>query len=140
MTEFNEVFQYFLNSLSNDYRIKKLFETNIELAEDMLTIWLLKAITEFDGCKQNIYDIDETNKKFNFVLGLKEKIILSELMVLVWMNWNINNITQMNLGLNDLDFKRYSEQRNLSGKVAAANNLREQIQHKISQYQLDSLI
>src|SRR5574344_2383799 len=101
MTDFNEIFQYFLNSLSNDYRIKKLFETNLPLAEDMLTTWLLKAITDFDGCKQNLYDLDEANKKFNFVLGLQEKVILSELMELVWMDWNINNITQMNLGLND---------------------------------------
>ena len=35
-TDFDEIYKLFLNSISNDYRIKQMFSRNLEVAEDML--------------------------------------------------------------------------------------------------------
>jgi len=57
-------------------------------------------------------------------------------MVLTWMNWSINNITQMEITLNDNDYKHYSEERNLSGKNNHRNMLREILDQDIIVYGL----
>lgn len=134
-TKFDEIYKLFLNGISNDYRIKKMFEENVEVAEDMLLTWLTKAVTYFNDCLQDLENnFDEANSRFTLSLTLTEKVILADLMLLVWMEWNINNITQMNLSLQDSDFNRHAETQNLRGKVACANEWREKVFHQISEY------
>lgn len=134
-TKFQEIYKLFLNHISNDYRIKKMFNENKDVAEDMLQTWLVKAIVMFPDCLQDLENnFNEGKKTFTVGLTLTEKVILADLMVLVWMEWNINNITQMNLSLQDSDFNRHAESQNLSGKVEYANKWREQVYHKMSEY------
>lgn len=134
-TKFQEIYKLFLNHISNDYRIKKMFNENKDVAEDMLQTWLVKAIVMFPDCLQDLENnFDEEKKTFTVGLTLTEKVILADLMVLVWMEWNINNITQMNLSLQDSDFNRHAESQNLSSKVEYANKWREQVYHKMSEY------
>ena len=134
-TDFDEIYKLFLNSISNDYRIKQMFSKNLEVAEDMLLTWLSKAVTYFNDCLQDLENnFDEANSRFTLSLTLTEKVILADLMLLVWMEWNINNITQMNLSLQDSDFNRHAETQNLRGKVACANEWREKVFHQISEY------
>lgn len=134
-TKFDEIYKIFLNGISNDYRIKQMFEKNEELANDMLSTWLTKAVAYFTDCSQDLEDnFDIDNGTFTLSLSLTEKIILADLMLLVWMDWNINNITQMNLSLQDSDFNRHAETQNLRGKVACANEWRERVYHQISEY------
>lgn len=134
-TKFDEIYKLFLNGISNDYRIKKMFEEDVEVAEDMLLTWLTKAVTYFNDCLQDLENnFDEANSRFTLSLTLTEKVILADLMLLVWMEWNINNITQMNLSLQDSDFNRHAETQNLRGKVACANEWREKVFHQISEY------
>ncbi len=139
MTSFTEVFRFFLGSISNDYRIKKMFLENQEIAEDMLEVWLMKAIVKFDNCMQNLENFDLISKRFNFILGLSEKVILSDLMILVWMEWNINNITQMNLSLTDGDYKHYAEERNLTGKSNLAIIQNEKVNQDKINYELKNI-
>lgn len=134
-TKFDEIYKLFLNGISNDYRIKKMFKENVEVAEDMLLTWLTKAVTYFNDCLQDLENnFDVKNGNFTLSLTLTEKVILADLMLLVWMEWNINNITQMNLSLQDSDFNRHAEIQNLRGKVACANEWREKVFHQISEY------
>lgn len=134
-TKFDEIYKLFLNGISNDYRIKKMFEENVEVAEDMLLTWLIKAVAYFNDCLQDLENnFDIENGNFTLSLTLTEKVILADLMLLVWMEWNINNITQMNLSLQDSDFNRHAETQNLRGKVACANEWREKVFHQISEY------
>lgn len=61
-TKFDEIYKLFLNSISNDYRIKQMFINDAEVAEDMLTTWLIKAISYFTDCLQDLEnncDIDK---------------------------------------------------------------------------------
>lgn len=134
-TKFDEIYKIFLNGISNDYRIKQMFLKDVTVAEDMLLTWLTKAVTYFTDCLQDLennFDID--NNRFTLSLTLTEKVILADLMLLAWMDWNINNITQMNLSLQDSDFNRHAETQNLRGKVSYANEWRERVYHQISEY------
>ena len=134
-TGFDEIYQLFLNGISNDYRIAAMFKKEEAVAKDMLNTWLTKAVTYFTDCLQDLeHNFDITNQKFNVNLTLTEKVILADLMILVWMDWNINNITQMNLSLQDSDFNRHAETQNLNGKVEYANRWRERVYHQISEY------
>lgn len=134
-TKFDEIYKIFLNGISNDYRIKQMFLNNEAVAEDMLLTWLTKAVAYFTDCLQDIENnFDMDNNRFTLSLTLTEKVILADLMLLAWMDWNINNITQMNLSLQDSDFNRHAETQNLRGKVSCANEWRERVYHQISEY------
>ena len=133
-TEFSEIYHIFLNSIQ-DYHLKNLFKENFELGEDLLETFLIKAIAKFHNCP-NIEDVDIASKEFNFTLSIKEKNILSELMVISWVEYNINDIVQMELNLNDNDFKHYSEEKNLKEKREYADKLREIASQDMTDYGL----
>lgn len=133
-TEFSEIYHIFLNSIQ-DYHLKNLFRENFELGEDLLETFLIKAIAKFHNCP-NIEDVDTASKEFNFTLSIKEKNILSELMVISWVEYNINDIVQMELNLNDNDFKHYSEEKNLKEKREYADKLREIASQDMTDYGL----
>lgn len=101
-TTFEEIYHLFLNSLQ-DYALSNLFKNNISVAEDMLQTFLLRAIPKFYNCIKDIKNVDMQNSCFNANLDIEEKMILSEWMVISWMDMQINDITQMALNLNDLD-------------------------------------
>ena len=122
-TEFSEIYHIFLNSIQ-DYHLKNLFQENIEFAEDMLQTFLMKAIVNFYNCDK-IKNVDTISGEFNCELTIEEKHILANFMLLAWLYYNINDITQMEINLNDSDFKHYSEEKNLEKKVEYANKLRE---------------
>lgn len=122
-TEFSEIYHIFLNSIQ-DYHLKNLFQENIEFAEDMLQTFLMKAVVNFYNCDK-IKNVDTVSGEFNCELTIEEKHILANFMLLAWLDYNINDITQMEINLNDSDFKHYSEEKNLEKKVEYANKLRE---------------
>lgn len=76
---------------------------NIEIAQDMMKTFLVRSIPKFYNCVKDIKSFDLEEETFNCRLDYEEKNILSELMVLCWLDWVINDITQMNLNLNDTD-------------------------------------
>lgn len=103
-TTFDEVYSLFLNSLQ-DYTIRNLFIYDIDIAQEMMEGFLLKAIPKFRNCEKDILNVNLTCKTFKVNLDLEEKVILSDLMVLSWMDRVVNDITQMNLSLNDNDWR-----------------------------------
>lgn len=134
-TKFEDVYKLFLNSLQ-DYTLVELFKNETEVAIDMMELFLLKAIPKFRVCRKNLKDVDLDNKEFYDVLDLEEKVILSDLMILSWLERLVQDITQMNLNLNDLDFKHFSEERNLREKSEFADRQREKADYEMLQYDL----
>jgi len=132
-TSFDKIYKLFLGSIQ-DYKIKKLFQEDIPTADDMLETYLVKSISKFYNCIKDIYNIDLDNKTFNVELDIDEINIITDLMVISWMNWSINNITQMEITLDDNDYKHYSEERNLSGKNNHRNMLVELSNQDIVMY------
>lgn len=100
-TEFSEIYHIFLNSIQ-DYHLKNLFQENIEFAEDMLQTFLMKAVVNFYNCDK-IKNVDTISGEFNCELTIEEKHILANFMLLAWLDYNINDITQMEINLNDSD-------------------------------------
>lgn len=134
-TTFEEIYHLFLNSLQ-DYALSNLFKNNITVAEDMLQTFLLRAIPKFYNCVKDIKNVDTQNSCFNVNLDIEEKMILSEWMVISWMDMQINDITQMALNLNDLDFKHFSEESNLRQKSEYNDRLREKVAQDMTNYGL----
>lgn len=134
-TKFEEVYSLFLSSIQ-DYTIKNLFIYDIDVAQEMIEYFLLKAIPKFRNCEKNLKDVNMECKVFNCKLDLEEEVILSDLMILSWMDRVVNDITQMNLSLNDLDFRHFSEERNLKEKSAYADRIREKVSQEMTNYGL----
>lgn len=134
-TRFEEIYRLFLGSIQ-DYELQQIFTDNPEIGEEILEIFLLRAIPLFLSCRKYIDDVDIVDKTFYDILDLEEKTILSDLMLLSWMDRTINDITQMGLNLNDNDFKHYSEEKNLQQKSEYADRLREKVYQRMTDYQL----
>lgn len=103
-TPFGEIYSLFLSSIQ-DYTIKNLFASDLDSAQEMIEYFLLKAIPKFRNCQKNLLDVSLREEQFNVGLDLEEKVILSDLMILSWMDRVVNDITQMNLSLNDNDWR-----------------------------------
>jgi hypothetical protein len=63
----------------------------------------MRAVSNFKNCVKPIQNTDFESGNFNADLDLDEINILSDLMVLSWLEWNNNNVIQMNLSLSDND-------------------------------------
>ena len=138
MTQFTEIYKFFLNDIANDYRIKKLMTQDMQVAEDMFETWLYKAIVIYqDNTLEDLEGfIDNVNKQLTTNLTMSQKVLLGQSMVMIWLQWNINDITQMNNTLTDNDFKHYSEERNLLAKTSYLNGFRERLYHEYDLYKL----
>jgi len=101
-TTFSEIYHLFLNYIQ-DYTIRNLFRTNLEVADDMMRTFLVMAVTKFYNCVKDIKSLDIENSKFVCNLDIEEQNIIAEWMVVNWMERTVNDITQMNLLLNDND-------------------------------------
>lgn len=102
-TSFEEIYQEFLSKVQ-DYKMRNLFLSDVNVATNLLHSYLLKAIAKFTNCRKDIKNPDEKKGEFNVSLNLVEKDILTGLMVEAWMDRVILDITQMNLTLNDNDW------------------------------------
>lgn len=136
-TSFEEIYELFLSKIQ-DYKIRNLFSVDSNVATDLCQKFLYGAIAKFRSCRKDIKTVNKEIGEFNVTLDITEQEILSNLMVEVWMNRNIMNITEMGLNLNDNDFKHYSEEKNLSGKQAARDEIREITSQEIWHYEFDN--
>jgi len=100
----------------------------------------ITAISEFDLCKQDLEDRDDTTKQFNPTLSTKEKVILSKLTRIAWLQKEINDVNQMKLHLQDGDFKTFSEANNLKEKVNLLVVETELVDKAIGKYDLKNYL
>jgi hypothetical protein len=134
-TPFSDIYDLFL-VLVQDTKLIDLYNQSLGDFEIYLQGFLMPAITDFDNCEQNLEVYSLTSSQFTATLTLKEKNILAKLMVIQWLLKEIQNVSQMNLHLNDTDFKRYSEAQNLREKSEYYNRLREIVNQDMVDYGL----
>jgi len=137
-TTFDEIYDLALISF-RDYKLNKIYDVSETDFKNVLQGYLYKSIPKFSNCQKDLEDFDSTDKNFNSVLTLTEKVILSDFMVIEWMTPQILDITQMELHLNDTDFKIFSEERNLKGKIEVQNILIERIERETTKYGLKNV-
>jgi len=125
VTTFNEIYDFSLVTI-RDYKLDKIYTISITDFENVMLGYMLKAIPNFSDCQKDLENIlDIPNKTFTELLTLTEQVILSNLLVIEWMNSKILDVTQLQLHLNDTDFRHYSEAQNLKAKMDAKEVLRE---------------
>lgn len=134
-TKISDIYKMFLLTIQ-DYRIKKMFIDTPEVADDLMQNFLMDAVSKFINCSKQINELDFENDTFFCELDIQEKTIIKDLMVIAWMNWNVNDITQMNWSLNDNDFRHFSEEKNLREKSEYADRLREKVSQDMVNYGL----
>lgn len=132
-TKFEEIYHIFLSTIK-DYSLKRLFQYDLNVAEDLMSVYLIRAISKFNNCIKDLSDYNLDQFEFNIELDNKEINILSDLMVLSWLDNLVNDITQMNFQLNDNDFKHYSEEKNLKEKSQYADRWREKVNQEMLEY------
>lgn len=137
-TTFDEIYDLALISFK-DYKLDALYNTSPTDFTNILKGYLYKAIPKFTNCKHDLEDFNSTTKTFNSILTLTEQVILSDYLVIEWMTPQILDITQMELHLNDTDFKIFSEERNLKGKIEAQNILIGRINAQMTSYGIKNI-
>ena len=148
MTKFRDVIDR-ASTLWRDYRLDKLYNTDESEYYTFLEGRMLNSIDMFDGCLTDLSytEITETEDdgeivtQYAFIntLSSKEVYILALGTMITWMENNKNDITQMNLKLNDRNFKTYSESQNLKEKQESFDRAKEEHARSITSYQLGRL-
>lgn len=123
-----------------DYKIDKLYNHSIEQFQQYLDGFLLTAIPNFRNCRQSLdYDIEQ--RQFNADLSSMEQSILADLWVIEWFNKETNDATQIQNKLQVASaFTSHSASQNLKEKSTYLDKLREGVDLKITQYQLQALL
>jgi len=100
--------------------------------------WLIDAIVSFqDFCTQDLtYTTSSSSVEGGFTenLTLEHKVILSRLMVLSWLAKTIREVTQMQLFIQDRDFKTHSAAQNLTAKQEIYKEMKEEISNLLVYY------
>jgi hypothetical protein len=129
LTDVNDMFL----TMVKDYKLDKLYNSNVLNFNTRLEGFLIQAIDEFeDICTQSlIYDI--ATQEFSETLTTRHKIILAKIMKKCWFTQEVNDTMDMKNFIQDHDFKIYSPAENLKEK----NNLLKGMEEEISQVLLD---
>lgn len=114
-TPFQNIFARFQGKVQ-DYFLDDLFVSDLSSYELYLTSLLKSALTKFDNCKNNLSNRNDILMEFTSTLTEKEEEILSVLMLVEWLEKEVNNLLEMRLALSSSDFKRYAEANNMSAK------------------------
>lgn len=122
-----------------DFKLDELYTsspTNFNTTMDGL---LIRSISDFTNCQQDLTDYTLSTRTFNIVLTLVEKSILSKLQVITWLDSKILDVMQLQNHLNDTDFKTFSSAQNLKAKMDAREILFERVSQSMTDYGLKSV-
>lgn len=139
-TSFDEIYSLSMVTI-RDYQIDKIFNPNdLTDFQNLMKGFLQKAIPKFTNCNKNLesivnFDADE----FTEELTLTEKVILSDLLIIEWLNSKILDVRQFQNILNDTDFKLFSQAQNLDSKMKAREVLREIVNQDMNNYGLKQI-
>ena len=130
MTSFNEVYGYFLNSIT-DY-------TYLELQTDDLENELLMLLQKALGKLRRIkFDIDLDNKAFKSVLTNREINIISLAMVIEYIRPKVISVEVMKPRLNMKDWQMYSENQHLKELQSILTGTEKEFSYELQLYSLD---
>ena len=138
MTEFDEVIDLALITV-DDYRLKKLYEDNVESFQTYCDGFLIKAIPRFEKCRQSLHYSAES-RKFDSDLTYTEMSILANLWAIEWYTKDNQSYAMYRQHLQNAgSFKNHSEAQGLKENSVYADKLREEIDRQIIAYQLEDL-
>lgn len=110
MTSYNEIYERFAQKIT-DFKLLDLSDADLGV---QLYAWMLAAIGRFRRCKTDLSQRDDETQQFTEDLLDIEKEILAEMMVVEWLNPQINSVlyTAQFFGTSEENF--YAQQTQLS--------------------------
>jgi hypothetical protein len=133
-TPFGDIFDLFMMNVK-DWKLVNLYTSSVIDFEIYLQGFLIYSIEEFVVCKEDL-SYNNSTRKFDADLTEETKTILASLMVKYWLRKETQDILQMNLKVNDRDFKTYSEAQNLREKSVHLDKVQEQNDVLLTRYEL----
>lgn len=123
----------------DDYKFAKIYNQTEDGFKKYCDGFLISAIPNFFQCRQDLSYVLE-NREFVSDLSTSEIGILSNLWIIEWFSREVQNSTQFQNKLQTTQsFKNHAESQNLKEKSAYLDKLREEVDRKITKYQLEDL-
>jgi hypothetical protein len=117
----------------SSYKIDDIFAKNGEEGINTFFIPYLKiASGELENnAGIDLSDRDDSSHKFNDKVSEGRQLIIAKYIMIGYLSKETHNILQMQLHLQDGDFKTYAEKNNLDGKLNALYLLKEEVGYDI---------
>jgi len=133
-THCSDIFDLFL-SLNDDYKLTALYQSQGTAGlNTYLEPWLLMSINEFDSiCTQDL-TYNTSTQEFSVDLTNENKLMLCQIMIKYWLQRKIQNLLQMDIHIQDHDYKTHSENQNLQAKQQAYRDKREEVSQLLIDY------
>ena len=120
-----------------DYKMAKLYEMDINAFQKYCDGFLIKGVTDCQVLKNKLSFNLET-REFDEDLTFEEQGILADYFAIEWMTREVQDSKQFQLKLkNSGSFQFNSESQNLKEKSVYLDKLRERVNQKITQYELN---
>ena len=137
-TSFDEIIDLAL-TLIDDYKLIKLYNQSQTKFLTYCDSLLIAAIPNFFRCNQSLEYTAET-RQFSNELTNAEISILADLWILEWFKKETQDSRKINALLQSSgSFKSHSAAQNLKEKSTYLDGLREKIEQKITNYQLQNI-
>ena len=137
-TSFDEIIDLAL-TLIDDYKLVKLYNQSQTKFLAYCDSLLVAAVANFFRCNQSL-DYDTTTRQFNNQLTSAEISILADLWILEWFKKETQDSSKINALLQSSgSFKSHSAAQNLKEKSTYLDGLREKVEQKMTNYQLQNI-
>ena len=132
VTTYSDVYELVL-ALMSSYKIDDIY---IDKGEDGIETFFMPYLKIASGELENksgvdISDRDDMLRQFNSRLSDGTQLIVAKYIMIGYLSKETHNIMQMQLHLQDGDFKTYAEKNNLDGKLNALYMLKEEVGYDV---------
>ena len=131
-TAYSDIFELVLALLSS-YKIDDIYNEN---GEDGINTFFIPYLKIASGELENNAGIDLSNRddelcEFNEKLTDGKQLIVAKYIMIGYLSKETHDIMQMQLHLQDGDFKTFAEKNNLEGKLNALYMLKEEVGYDV---------
>lgn len=131
-TKYSDIYELVLALLSS-YKIDDVYFTN---GDDGLDSFFMPYLKIASGELENDAGIDisfrdDELREFNSKLSDGRQLIIAKYIMIGYLSKETHDIMQMQLHLQDGDFKTYAEKNNLDGKLNALYMLKEEVGYNV---------
>ena len=132
VTTYSDIYELVL-SLISSYKIDDIYVKDGEGGIETFFMPYLKiASGELENSAGiNISDRDDILRQFNDKLSDGRQLIIAKYIMIGYLSKETHDIMQMQLHLQDGDFKTYAEKNNLEGKLNALYMLKEEVGYDV---------
>lgn len=124
-TPFQEVYDLFLSSITDDMFMELTEEETNQLLEEIL----LRSLPMFELPRVNLFDLDREKACFNERLSFEEENIVSKYMICSWMDFQIASVENVRQKYSGSDFKFTSQAAHIDKLLALKKEFKEEGLH-----------